>query len=429
MKTKKINADQIYDRIMSLKKIKVNKEQYYIKNDYYWKPVTEQEVAMYVLNTYTVEERGKIATNSVKEAIKRIALNQDFQLILTEEYYKEFINVKNGIYDLNHRRFIKDDGCFTFGYCLDFNYQEKTNVDSMPIFNNFIKSIFPEEFDEKRELLLQILGYVISDYTNAKAGFFFIGESNSGKSTILEILRAVLQEHVVSAVPLDRLNNKFSVARLNGKKVNICTELNFNSLCNSDIFKALTSSEIVTAEHKGRDPFEFQLRCKTINASNIIPELKEECGINAMLNRLVILYFPISISQEKIDLELKNKLLQEKDAIFSNAINALLDLKENNFRFIEPSDTRDIKYQIMLKGNVVENFIKSECILKEGGREYFCDLYERFQEYCLDNCIDVKITKGQFNHKLSMKRGLKRNRFRKNGGKSLWGIEGIEIKE
>jgi phage/plasmid-associated DNA primase len=69
-------------------------------------------------------------------------------------------------------------------------------------------------------------------------------------------------------------------------------------------------------------------------------------GQDALLNRMVILLFPISIPKEKQDLELGEKMKQEVDSIFSEALDELHLLQKNNFRFEEPDDTKKLKIQM-----------------------------------------------------------------------------------
>lgn len=315
-----------------------------------------------------------------------------------------------------------------FGYCLKFSYIDK-NSRNTSVFDQYISSTFREERDLKRKLTLQMIGYVISDYTKAKTGFFLIGASNSGKSTLLELIKRVLPEKSITTIPLYRLANRFNLARLADSRVNICTELSEQSFKALDIYKMLTSNETVTAEHKGKKPFEFRIRCKSINAGNVLPNIDNLEGMDAILNRMTILLFPNGIPDNKKDLHLCEKLWEERDSIFSEAMDELSELCKNNFIFAEPQDTKKLKAQMAVRGTAFEDFISECCTKEKGAREHFVILYEAFCEYCEENLLEVKFSKTQFSQKLVQMSGLSKSKFRLNGGKPLYGVEGICLKE
>lgn len=130
-----------------------------------------------------------------------------------------------------------------------------------------------------------------------------------------------------------------------------------------DIFKIMTSNEVVTAEHKGSKPFEFRIKCKSLNAGNMLPDIKGVEGIGAIINRMIILLFPKSISQERQDLRLLDKLWEERDSIFSEALDALVELKKRNFIFTEPEDSLKIKQQLQLQEDSLDSFLSERCVM------------------------------------------------------------------
>lgn len=75
---------------------------------------------------------------------------------------------------------------------------------------------------------------------------------------------------------------------------------------------------------KGKDPFEFVFRGKLIFAGNVLPTSRDADVTNAFLERLTVLAFTQSVPKDKQDPDLLQKLLLEKDAIFSLAVKALI---------------------------------------------------------------------------------------------------------
>lgn len=337
-----IAAGKIYSAAKEKMDIAVRKNQLYAKEDNYWKCQADYEILIKIRALFEPDQQKNISSRAVKEAVEMLLQDPALQVVFTEEETENYLNLSNGIFDVETERLETSTEEKKFSYALDFNYLDKKER-VHEVFNHFCETSFPTMTEEKKILLLQMLGYLISDCIGAKTGFFLMGESNSGKSVILELLRKVLPKNSVTAIPLYRLENRFNVARLADAKVNVSTETAEKSFNALDIYKIFTSNEVVTAEHKGKKPFEFQMRCKTINAGNVLPHIDAIEGMDAVINRMTILIFPKSIEKEKQDAQLLEKLYEERDSIFSDAVDALVNLRKNNFIFSEPGGYTEIE--------------------------------------------------------------------------------------
>lgn len=424
--TKKIDAEHLYEKVKESLHIGVRQNRLYIKDGKNWGAISSVELAILIRSLYRTEDQKFISSGTVHEVIERLLQDPSVQLCFKEESENHFIKLKDCVFDVdtgNTNENIKDD----FGYFVDFSYVEKSNR-NMKTFEVYLRSVFPDDFDCKKQLMLEIMGYTLSDYTSAKAGFFFIGASNSGKSTILELIKKVLPESAVTTIPLYRLENRFNLARLADARINICTELSEKSFSSIDIFKMMTSNEVVTAEHKGCKPFEFRMKCKSLNAGNMLPDIKGTEGIGAIINRMVVLLFPKSISREDQDLNLIDKLWEERDSIFSTALDALVELKNRNFIFTEPEDSKKLKQQLQIQEDSLDTFIAERCIIEKEAREHLVELYSAFCEFCDENLLECIYSKTQFSQYLCRKPNLRREKFRINGSKPLSGMKGIKLK-
>ena len=423
-----IQISDIYEKTQSQYVLGVRQNRLYIQEEGHWFPIGENELAIKIRAMYSPQERLLISSSAIKEVAERMLQDPEIQLHFVEETAEKYIRLRGSVFDVEEGKLVHNvQG--EFGYFLDCNYIEDPDKRVMNNFNTFLESAFPEEYESKRKLLLEILGYVFSDYQKAKAAFFLIGETNSGKSTILEFVQRLLPRECVTSIPLYRLESRFNLARLANSRLNVCTELSEKSFASSDIFKMLTSNEVVTAEHKGCKPFEFRLRCKSLNAGNLIPDIKNVEGMRAIINRMVILLFPVSIPKERQDLELLEKLYRERDSIISEALDMLVDLRKRNFCFTEPLDSKKLKTQLLERGDVLEKFLSECCIQEPKAQIYLVDLFEAFQKYCEENLVDCSITKMQFSQYLSRKPYIERKKMRITGGRPLSGLNGIRLKK
>lgn len=425
---KRDSVAELYYLAKSTLKVCVSQNRFYIRKENHWEKVTEGKLKLLICKLFGENRMAHLASCDLKETLQRLKNTPSLQKQFTEDVTERYINLLNGVFDTERGKLTQEDEHLDFSYVLNFAYTVNAKLEDAKHFQKFVSSAFSEEVEKKMELLLQIIGYCLSEYTKAKAAFFFIGASNSGKSTILELLKRIFPEQSVSAIPLNRLENRFNIASLDGKKINICTELSEKSLSALDVFKQLTANEMVTAEHKGQAPFEFRLRCKSINAGNMLPNINQLEGMDAVLNRMVILLFPNSIPKEKQDLQLIDKLFEERDVICSLALDSFMKLKNNNFIFTEPSDTANLKMQLRSRSRVFEDFLEDMCVKGKDAQIHISTLYKAFIQYCEDNLIDVKITQNQFRQRLAGKPEFKIEKFRIHGSKPLSGVRGLELK-
>lgn len=386
----RINPDSIYQKVCSKLPIKAHMGSIYIKDKRYWSKLTEQEATLRIYGMYSENVQGTLRDADVKETIKRILNTPKLQLEFADKVAECFVNLQNGVFNVETGKMICEEKNVEFSYVMDFSYKEKSDIKKSSEFQHFVEAVFPNECEKKTTLLLQIMGYCLSDYLKAKAGFFFIGASNSGKSTMLNLMKKILPEKSVTAIPLYRLENRFNIAKLADSRLNINSEISEKSFKALDVFKQLTSNETVTAEHKGQRPFEFRIRCKSINAGNMLPNLDAIEGMDAVLNRMIILCFPKGIPKEQQDLQLFEKLWNERDIIFSMALDELVKLRKHNFNFVEPEDSRQIKAQLDSQSKVFEDFLADYCVLDKEERVHVVTLYEAFISYCTDNLLEAK---------------------------------------
>ena len=424
---KKITMEDLYENVKGNGGVRVHHGRFYEKIGQNWRPILPADFAVKIRHLYTEDDQKLISSSAVKEVQERLVQDPYIQLQFVDEQTEDFICLRENVFNVATGQILHDE-IGDFSYFVDFKYINESDR-SCPRFDEYVKSVFPEETEVKRRLLLQILGYCLSDFTKAKAAFFFIGESNSGKSTMLELIKKVLPEQTVTSIPLHRLENRFNLAKLSEARLNLCSEVSEKSLASLDIFKMLTSNETVTAEHKGGKPFEFKIKCKSLNAGNVLPDIKESQGMAAIINRMIVLIFPVSIPKEKQDLSLLDKLYEERDTIFSYALDELTALKKRDFCFVEPKDSQKLKKRMFDQSNVIDNFLHEQCFLQKDAKVYLRDLYEAFQAYCDQNLVDVKYSKTKFSQALAIKPGLEQKKLRISGGKALSGIVGLRLLE
>lgn len=423
-KKKKITPKDILVQLCDTKIIARRGAQLYCREDEFWKPVSTEYASAFLRGKMTEEDAFEISTNTVKEVVQRVRQLERFEISVDKLAPDHLLRCKNGAVDLMTGK-LETDVTGEFLYCNSFDYIPEATLRMAPEFERFCDTSL-EKDKEKIRLLLQIIGYCISELQIVKVGFFLIGEANSGKSLILELVQSVVGDDYVTNIAFDKLGNRFNKSRLALSRVNICTELAGGKMKDIDFFKLVTAHERVTADNKGEAPFEFRVRTKLLTAGNVMPEIPEITGAEALLHRMIILRFNSSISPEKQDKMLLEKLLKEKDVIFSLAVNELVTLEKNGFSFAEPEDSKAFKAVIKDSVNSVEKFVEEMCILSPDGKVHLRDLWGEYLKYCDENGLEVKIKVTQFVQKILCFKGVTRGKFRLHS-KPLSGFRGIEM--
>lgn len=313
-----------------------------------------------------------------------------------------------------------------YSYCVDAEYLKPDDRRGCPVFEQFCATSL-EGDAEKRQQLLEVIGYLLSDASGAKSAFFLHGAPDSGKSILLNFVSALLDRRLIVNIPLHRLGDKFMIAELMGKKINVAGEVKGNALRDISSFKSITGGDRVCGEHKGKSPFYFTPSCKLLFAGNTLPETTDTDMTRAYVNRLCIVIFGVSISKDKQDKELLNKLLVERDEIFSLAMDALRLLHQNNYRFTQPIDTRDFLKSYEETQSSVHAFIKDMCVIGEGGYVFSADLCAAYRKYCVQNGFDP-VKNSVMQSMIVTIPGITRDRIHTKD-RNLRGFRGIYLRE
>ena len=365
-----------------------------------------------------------VSTSELKELYQQFLTDQRFEESEENLNHPYFMRVENGIVDVREAKLIEDNKN-VFLYCNSFKYVEDARWQQCPEFSKMLEK--SGIIDVSKELLMEVLGYILSECQGAKVAFFFIGPPDCGKSVLLNFISEIIGEDNVTAMPLNKLGARFNIARLASARANICTELSGGKMENVDIFKAITSNEKVTGEHKCEAAFEFTVTTKLLFAGNLLPKFPELEGAEALMNRMVILRFPKSVKEK--DLDLSEKLLKERDIICSLAVKALKGLIARRLAFAEPEAAKSLKDEMRGEINLFQDFINENCEICSDGKVHFVTIWNAFQKFSEENGCELSISKQQFSQRIGMIEGVKHSRFRLNGSDPLRGYEGIRMKK
>lgn len=173
-------------------------------------------------------------------------------------------------------------------------------------------------FSGDRELIRYVqksLGYSLSGLTSEQCVFFLYGSGRNGKSTFLEVVRAILGEYATNIQPESIMVKNSSstantdIARLKGARLVTSVEPNEGMRLNEGLLKQLTGDDMITARKLYGDEFEYRPEFKLWVATNHKPTIRgTDLGI---WRRIHIIPFTVTIPDEKVDKNLGDKLADE----------------------------------------------------------------------------------------------------------------------
>lgn len=217
--------------------------------------------------------------------------------------------------------------------------------------------------------------------------FVFLGEkANNGKSTIAGLLRCLLPEGAVSAVPLSAFEDEKRVVGLAGKAANVADELSANAI-GGEAFKSAVTGNVM----QGRDVFQsvltFVPQALHLFTTNVLPRFSG--GLDRGLQRrLVVVGFDRSIPTDEVIPDILDRIRRDElDLLLGFAIAGMQRLMRNKSYTIPPSSVGALNTWLQL--DPVQAWFSEEVV--HLGDEPFdgwsrtSDLFKAFKMWAIDN--------------------------------------------
>jgi putative DNA primase/helicase len=246
------------------------------------------------------------------------------------------------------------------------------------------------ESEDHVSAMYEFIGYCLwREYTYQNA-FFFVGEGENGKTTLLKLITAFLGSDNVSNIPIQDLSDEFKTVNLFGKLANIADELSSKSLEDTSKFKQLTGESPMSGSRKYvQDPTQFISYAKQLYATNELPRTSDKS--HAFFRRPIIFKFIKTFTNDNgnKDPNLLKKLTtsEELSGLLNKAIEGLKRLQERKVFSVQPSSTdteelwtTDTVQEFVF--NCLENSSKNACLA-------FTEIYKTYEQYCQNKSVQI----------------------------------------
>jgi putative DNA primase/helicase len=234
---------------------------------------------------------------------------------------------------------------------------------------------------ENRELYLKMIGYCFLPSYAFKKAFVLIGPKDSGKTTFKELIGHLVGWHNVSAVAWSDIDKPYMAAELEGKMVNLASEITKAQLLDSATFKKLTGDDTITSRKIRQAPTTFKNKAKMIIVVNDMPEFGEID--EAAIGRIIIIDFDRQFREDEIDKDLLSKMTtpEELSGLLNLALKGLKQVIEDN-GFNEP-DLEDKVAEYQERTSKLKDFIKDSCEIAPLKTVSSQELFKAYSQYCI----------------------------------------------
>ena len=239
-------------------------------------------------------------------------------------------------------------------------------VDDQPsAFNKFLDDILcgPDgnprpDASDLRQLIWEMLGYCLVTHAKYEQCFILCGAGANGKSVLGAVAKEMVGRHHTASVQPNQMGSVFQRSNLEGKLLNLVTELNQNAELEDGMLKAVISGEMMSVEKKHQDVREIEPFAKHIILTNHMPRIRDYS--DGLFRRVSIVPLERQFMGSDADPHLLEKLRGELDAITSRAMDALGQLIIRNGKFTRPSSSVAALEEWRLENNHLADFVAEQ---------------------------------------------------------------------
>lgn len=239
-----------------------------------------------------------------------------------------FLNCSNGTVDLRGGSLMPHDRARLQRKAVRIPYDGQAEC---PLWLSFLDEVMGKD-TALVNYLQRAVGYTLTGLTKEQVFFFLHGTGSNGKSTFLNIIRAILGDYARDTNPstfLERGRNSIrdDLVRLQGARFVTCAETDAGERLSQALLKQVTGGEPITARALFSSHVEFTPQFKVWMASNHRPEIT---GVDeGIWRRVRLIPFEVTIPAAQRDLDLEHKLRAELPGILVWAVQGCLQWQEH----------------------------------------------------------------------------------------------------
>jgi P4 family phage/plasmid primase-like protien len=364
----------------------------------------------------TLSEKRNFILKRTKKLNTRNRINNvldlcsDYLPILTHEFdaNNDLINLQNGIYDLKNDNFREHTYKDKFKKIAGATYKEVAFCDQWLL---FLDKIFNKN-DDLIYFIQKLCGNWLSGRTDLQNIFFAFGTGANGKSTFFNVMQMILNgiddngnlidnDGYFTKIKIDTLlikkfidnTSDYQVAKLQGVRLAIASEIPKNCRLNENLIKDLTGGDSINARHPYGRPFTFCPTQKLVIFGNNKPNVKD--STEGFWRRMLLLPFDYTIpkSEQKRQSEMLNTFRKELSGILNWCLEGWRNYK--NQGLMTPDIVTNATKEYQNETDILSDFFdnnKDDYIINKNDKSLHIKaelLYNSYLEWCKKNSEQV----------------------------------------
>lgn len=384
----------------NIKRDSISKELFYFNDK---KGIYSNEVG-YIMG-YMTKLCPQLKDYQKQETVKYILnyLYEDAVPFNTNPYSVVF---KNGILDLSTNTF--EDMTPAHLESIQINCSYIQPVQPHAIVDEFFHTATSGNKDTE-QLLYEAIGYAMLKTNELQLAFMLVGTGRNGKSTYLDLVKAVLGKGNYGSISFKDLQNNFRASMLIEKLASFAGDVSNQPIQDSELVKSIIAGEEVTMEQKYKDAVTQDVFATMFYACNSLPRTPDTS--DGFYRRFCIIPFNADLTKvSKVDgMKFKANLLSPDalDYVAYKAIQAIANVLNNTREFTEPQEVKEMKENYRIDNSTIlswykENFKNDPTLLS---KKKLTEAYLNYANWC-EECNRSKMSRTTFESKLQSDIGI-----------------------
>lgn len=287
--------------------------------------------------------------------------------------HPELLNCRNGVINLQTGEFFDrvDPTLLITQKCnAVWRGQDFRNADVDKFFHDVFTDV------STREALIRFLGYGITGDISAHVAHFWKGRGRNGKTTLLNLLFALLGGYAVKLAtaaildtgrPTDANNATTGLNPIRGARLAVFNELKPQDRLNAPLFKDLVGGDKINIRQLNCEYEEIKPTAKIIVCGNYHPKLDNNGDDDGLPSRIRAVPFTEQFTGDRCDPRLLDKLTTPEalSGLLALLVNAAQDFYRDGL--LESSAMSTAKRKYLAENNFVAQFVEDNCVL--GGED------------------------------------------------------------